>query len=54
MVKLAPGAIHLFQIALEIHASPAEVQAAETAIEKIRAGRAPKVFDQPQENWCAK
>ena len=42
-----------FDVNVEIHASPAEVSAGEAAIAKIQAGRQPKIFDQPQPDWCA-
>jgi len=53
VVKLAPGQKHVFDVTVEIHGSPAEVSAGEAAIAKIQAGRQPKIFDQPQPDWCA-
>ena len=52
-LKLAPGQKHTFDITLEIHGSSAEVAAAEAAVVKIQAGRPPKIFEQPQPDWCA-
>ena len=53
VVKLAPGQKHVFDVAVEIHGSAAEVSAGEAAIAKIQAGRRPRIFDQPQADWCA-
>jgi len=53
VVKLAGGQKQVFDLKMEIHGSAQEVSAAEAAIAKIQAGRQPKVFDQPQADWCA-
>ena len=53
VVKLAPGQKHVFNMTVDFHGSSAEVTAAEAAIAKIQAGRQPKIFDQPQADWCA-
>jgi hypothetical protein len=53
VVKLAPGQKQTFDVTVEIHGSPAEVSAAEAKIATIQAGREPKIFDQPQPDWCA-
>jgi hypothetical protein len=53
VVKLAPGQKQLFEVTLDYHGSSQEVSAAESAISKIQAGRAPQVHDQPQPDWCA-
>jgi Domain of unknown function (DUF4432) len=53
VVKLAPGEKQRFDVTVEIHGSPADVSAAEAAVAKIQAGRQPKIFDQPQPDWCA-
>ncbi|HZN34553.1 MAG TPA: hypothetical protein VFB80_12070, partial [Pirellulaceae bacterium] len=53
VVKLAPGQKQTFDVTLEIHGSAQEVAAAEAAVAKLQAGRPPKIFDQPQPDWCA-
>jgi hypothetical protein len=53
VVKLAPGEKQAFDVTVEIHGSSAEVSAGEAAIATIQAGRQPKIFDQPQADWCA-
>jgi hypothetical protein len=53
VVKLAPGQKQRFDVTVEIHGSAADVSAAEAAVTKIQAGRQPKIFDQPQPDWCA-
>lgn len=53
VVQLAGGQKQVFEVTLEIHGSAAEVSASEAAVAKLQAGRPPKVFDQPQPDWCA-
>ncbi len=53
VVPLAPGRKVAFEVALEVHGSAGEVAASEAAIARLQAGRPPKVFDQPQADWCA-
>jgi hypothetical protein len=53
VIKLAPGQKQEFDVTVEVHGSPAEVSSAEAAVAKIQAGRQPKIFDQPQVDWCA-
>ena len=53
VVKLAGGQKQVFDVTMEIHGSPQDVATAEAAVKKIQAGREPKVFDQPQPDWCA-
>jgi hypothetical protein len=53
VVKLAGGQKQVFDVTMEIHGSAQEVATAEAAVNKIQAGREPKVFDQPQPDWCA-
>jgi hypothetical protein len=53
VVKLAGGQKQVFDVTLEIHGSAQEVASAEAAVKKVQAGREPKVFDQPQPDWCA-
>jgi hypothetical protein len=52
-VSLAPGATQAFDLMLDVHASPAEVAAAEAAVAKIQAGRKPEIHKQPLPEWCA-
>ena len=53
IVKLGPGQKQTFEVTLEIHGSAHEVTAAEAAVAKLQASQAPKIFDQPQLDWCA-
>ena len=53
VVNLAGGAKQVFDLTMEIHATPAEVSTAEAAIAKIAAGRAPQIHTEPQPEWCA-
>jgi hypothetical protein len=53
VVPLQPGETKVFELALEILGSTEEVQAAESAIAELQAGRQPQVFDQPQAAWSA-
>jgi hypothetical protein len=53
VVNLAGGAKQVFDLTMEIHATPAEVASAEAAVAKIQAGRAPQIRTEPQAEWCA-
>jgi hypothetical protein len=53
LVRLAPGGKQIFDVTLEIHTTAAEVKAAESAVSKIRGGRNPQIFSEPQAGWCA-
>jgi len=53
VVKLAGGQKQAFDLMLDIHGSAAEVTAAEAAVNKIQAGRAPKIHPEPLPDWCA-
>jgi hypothetical protein len=53
VVKLAPGQKQVFDLTLEIHAGAKEVAIAEGEVLKIQADRPPKIFEQPQADWCA-
>jgi Domain of unknown function (DUF4432) len=53
VVKLAAGGKQVFEISMEIHSSTAEVQVAEKAVQAIVNNQPQKVFDTPQEGWCA-
>jgi hypothetical protein len=52
-VNLSPGQKQTFDVTVEVHGSASEVQSAEAAVAKIQAGRQPKIYDQPQADWCA-
>lgn len=52
-IKLKGRAVAEFELRIEPHTTAAEVAAGEKAIDKIREGREPKVFEEPQEKWCA-
>ncbi len=53
VIKLAGGQKQAFDLMLDVHGSAAEVAAAEAAVSKIQAGRAPKVHTEPLPDWCA-
>lgn len=53
IVRLAPGGEASFELRLEVHQSGAEIEQAEAAITALQAGLEPKVYDKPQEGWCA-
>ena len=53
VVKLAPGGKQVFDLTMEIHATDAEVKSAEAAVAKLRGGKEPQVFAEPQKGWCA-
>ena len=53
VLKLPPKGSATLELTMEVHPDDAAVQAAEAAVEKIAAGREPKVFDAPQPGWCA-
>jgi galactose mutarotase-like enzyme len=53
VVKLAGGQKQAFDLTLDIHGSAAEASAAEAAVNKIQAGRTPKIHPQPLPDWCA-
>lgn len=52
-VRLAPGESTTFDIRIEIHASTAEVEAAEAAVSQLRGNAATKLLDQPHAGWSA-
>jgi galactose mutarotase-like enzyme len=53
VVKLKPGERAAFDLSLEVHASAKEVEKAEQAVEKIQGDREAKVYEKPQQGWCA-
>jgi galactose mutarotase-like enzyme len=53
VVKLAGGQKQAFDLVLDVHGSAADVAAAEAAVNKIQAGRAPKIHTEPLPDWCA-
>ena len=53
VVKLKPGETIRFDLAVEILPDAAGVQKAEAAVAKLQGDTQPKVFDMPQEGWCA-
>jgi hypothetical protein len=53
VVKLAGGEKRVFELGLDFHTTPESVAAAETAVQKVAAGRAPTIHRQPQPDWCA-
>ena len=53
VAKLAGGGKTAFDLALEIHATAAEVEQAEKAVAAIQGTAVPTVFDAPQKGWCA-
>jgi hypothetical protein len=53
VVELAPGETAAYDLALEIHNSPAALQAAQDAVASLQADCRAQVFDQPQPGWCS-
>ena len=53
LVRLPPGGRQVFDVTMEIHTTAAEVKAAESAVARIRGGRNPQIFAEPQAGWCA-
>ncbi len=53
VVKIAGGKRAAFLVTLEVHPTAKDVADAEAAVNKIRAGRDPQVWDKPQPGWCA-
>lgn len=53
VLKLKAGETVRLELALEVHADVASVQAAESAVKKLAGNTPPKVFDAPQPGWCA-
>ncbi len=53
VLKLKPGETVKFELGVEFHADAAGVKTAEAAIAKIQGDTKPKVFDTPQDGWCA-
>lgn len=50
-VKLAPGQSARFELELTAHSDSAAVANAERAIDALRRGRQPKIYDQPRPGW---
>lgn len=53
VVKIAGGKRAAFLVTLEVHPTAKDVADAEAAVNKIRAGRDPQIWDKPQPGWCA-
>ena len=53
VVKIAGGKRASFFVTLEVHPTAKDVANAEAAVNKIRAGREPQVWEKPQPGWCA-
>jgi hypothetical protein len=53
VVQLDGNAKQAFDLTLDIHGTAAEVSAAESAVNKLQAGRAPTIHPQPLPDWCA-
>ena len=53
VVKLESGGKTSFDLQIEIHDAAAGVEKAEKAIKAIQGNHEPRVFDKPQEGWCA-
>jgi hypothetical protein len=53
VVKLKGGGSFGFDFQLEYLSHDAEVEAAEAAIAKLQGDTQPKVYDSPQDGWCA-
>lgn len=53
LVRLDSRGACTFNLAIDLHASGAEVQQAEEAINELQGNADPEVFSQPQPEWCA-
>jgi hypothetical protein len=53
VVKLPPGGKTAFDLQLVAHRDEQAVAAAEKAIQELQRGTSPRIFDQPQSDWCA-
>lgn len=53
VVKLAPSATTVLELALEAHTSAPEVEAAEREVAKLQGDSAPEIHRQPLADWCA-
>lgn len=53
VVKLPPGGSTMFDCQLIAHNGPETVATAERVITELQRGTTPKIFDQPQPDWCA-
>jgi galactose mutarotase-like enzyme len=51
IAPLKPGESRQFALRIEAHVTAAQVAAAEEAVARLSGGRAPKVFDTPQQGW---
>ena len=51
-VSLAPRGSASFELRLEAHNAPDQVEQAEKEIAKLQAGTDPNVISQPREDWC--
>lgn len=49
--KLEPGALRSFDLAFDILSTAEAIAAHEAAIEKLSAGKPPRVFERPQPGW---
>jgi galactose mutarotase-like enzyme len=52
MATLPPGGSTVFELQIQAHGTPTEVEAAETAIAELQSQPA-QVLDQPHPDWCA-
>jgi hypothetical protein len=53
VMKLAPGASVTLDLRLEMHASAAEVSAAERAVAQLQGTTQPTIYGDPQPEWCS-
>lgn len=53
VVKIDGGKRAAFLLTLEVHPTAKDVADAEAAVNKVRAGREPQIWDKPQPGWCA-
>jgi hypothetical protein len=53
VVKIDGGKRAAFLVTLEVHPTAKDVADAEAAVNKIRAGREPQVWDKPQPGWSS-
>ena len=52
--KIAGGESYTYQIAIECHAGAADVERAERRIAELQGSEPAKIYETPQEDWCAR
>jgi hypothetical protein len=52
VASLAPSESRTFEIAVEVHSTPADVAAAVQAVKNLQGGLVPEVLDEPDPDWA--